>query len=128
VSPARDFAAYRDKAVDSAASSLSQARTAILTAQLANADGLFAPNVSVQLAAAESGAITSRDVFASIQPPDAPSDRLRAVLLPLLTEVVDQIAMMRIAARRNDLRAITPLVGPLSEAADRLERFSEPYP
>jgi hypothetical protein len=111
--------------VDTAASALSQARTAILSAEIAAGGELFAPNLSVQLQEAESGAVTSRDVFASIQPPDRASDQLRAELLPLLADVADQISQMRIAARRSDLAEAVRLVQPLSETADRLERFDE---
>jgi hypothetical protein len=125
VSPTRDFAAYEDKAADTAASALSQARTAILVAHIAGQGSLFAPNVSVQLQEAEIGAATSRDVFASIQPPDEASDEVRAELMPLLMSAADQISHMRIAARRRDVDEVVHLSIPLSHIADELESFDE---
>jgi hypothetical protein len=123
VAPARSFGAFEGKAAATADSVLSQARTAILTAQIVERDGLFGPLVSIELSEAEAGARSAADAFASIQPPDSASDRLRAELLPLVAEAADRIASMRIAARRSDLHALAELADPLVTLADRLERF-----
>jgi hypothetical protein len=123
VVPARSFDAYESKAVDSAASALSQARSAILTAELAGRGRLFAPLASVQFQEAEVGADTAASTFASVQPPDASSDALRGELLPLLEEAASLIAELRIEARRGDLDRVAGGMAPLKPVADRLERF-----
>jgi hypothetical protein len=123
VLPARSFDAYESKAVDSAESALSQARTAILTAELAGRGRLFAPIVSVQLQEAEVGAETAASTLASVQPPDAAPDALRAELLPLLERAASLIADLRVEARRGDLDEVARGIAPLEPVADRLERF-----
>jgi hypothetical protein len=123
VAPARSFDAYESKAVDSAESALSQARAAILTAELTHRGRLFAPLVSVQLQEAEVGAETAASTFASVQPPDTPSDALRGELLPLLERAATLIADLRIEARRDDLAEVARGSAPLEPVADRLERF-----
>jgi hypothetical protein len=123
VVPARSFEAYESKAVDSAETALSQARTAILTGELAGRGRLFAPFASVQLQEAEVGADTAASTFASVQPPDASSDALRGELLPLLQDAASLIADLRIEARRGDLDRVAQGITPLKPVADRLERF-----
>jgi hypothetical protein len=123
VLPARSFDDYEGKAVSSAETAISQAQTASLTGITVRRDGLFAPNVSVLLADAETGAVTARDTFASIQPPDDASDALRAELLPLLERTADEIARLRIAARRRDLSAVAQGTGAVDDLTAELERF-----
>jgi hypothetical protein len=123
VLPARSFGDYEGKAVSSAETAISQAQTASLTGVVVRGDGLFAPNVSVVLADAETGAVTARDTFASIQPPDGASDALRTELLPLLERTADEIARLRIAARRRDLSAVVEGTAALDDLTAELERF-----
>jgi hypothetical protein len=123
VSPVLNFAAYEDKALDTARSALSEARTAILAAELARTDRLFGPTISIQLQEAEIGATSTRDTFASIQPPDDASDVLRAQLLPMLDEAEELVSQMRIAARRGDTDDVVRLAGLLTQAAEAIERF-----
>jgi hypothetical protein len=125
VLPAPTYSAFESKAAESAASAVSDARTALLAAALAIGDRSFAPVISVQLAESATGASSTAATFASIQPPDAASDRLRARLLPLLQRAADLIAHMRIAARRGDVEALRELRGPLVPVADALEGFAE---
>jgi hypothetical protein len=127
VAPARSYDAFESKATESAWASVSDARTAILAAGLAVRGRTFAPLTAVQLAEAAAGAATTAETFASIQPPDAASDRLRAELMPLLRRAADLIAEMRIAARRDDASAIGRLRAPLAPVADALERFAEDH-
>jgi hypothetical protein len=127
VLPAPSAGAFESKASESAASAVSDARTALLAAALAIGDRSFAPLISVQLAESATGAASTAATFASIQPPDAAADRLRAQLLPLLQRAADLIARMRIAARRGDVQALQELRGPLAPAADALERFAEAH-
>ena len=127
VLPARDVDDYEGKAVSSAESAASHVGTAILAAEAVDRDALQAPIVAVILGDAEVGAVSVRDTFASIQPPDPPSDALRVELLPLLDEVAASLAELRIAARRDDHDEVVRLAAPLHELADRLESFAQEH-
>ena len=70
VAPARTFDDFEGKAVTSAESAASEARTAILTSSVAERSRLPGPTTSVIVAEAAVGASSVRDTFASIQPPD----------------------------------------------------------
>src|SRR6187549_2848732 len=84
VAPARTFDDFEGKAVTSAETTASEARTAILTSSVAEGSRIPGPTASVIVAEAAVGATSARDTFASIQPPDPDSDALRAELLPVL--------------------------------------------
>jgi len=127
VLPAPTSGAFESKAAQSAASAVSDARTALLAAALAVGDRSFGSLISVQLEESATGAASTAGTFASIQPPDAASDRLRAQVLPLLQRAADLIARMRIAARRGDVQALRELRGPLAPVADALDRFAEAH-
>lgn len=79
------------------------------------------------LADAERDAIGARGSFASIQPPDGASDRLRDELITMLDDAVDRLARLRIAARRNDLEGLARLADPLPDQAGQLEDFAEDH-
>ena len=127
VAPARTFDDFEGKAVTSAESAASDARTAILTASVAERSRLPGPTTSVIVAEAAVGASSVRDTFASIQPPDAESDALRVELLPVLGRGADLIASMRIAARRSDAETMAAIGVDLEAVATTLERFVEDH-
>jgi hypothetical protein len=127
VAPARTFDDYEGKAVTSAETAASEARTAILTSSVAGRSQLPPPTASVIVAEAAVGATGVADTFASIQPPDAESDALRAELLPALEQAADLIASMRIAARRTDTEAMAAVSADLAPVAALLERFVEEH-
>jgi hypothetical protein len=102
----------------------SQARTAILTADLAARDRLLASAVAVQLADAEAAATAAVQSFASVEPPDARADRLRARILPALEEATDAITRMRFEALRDDTAGMLELRSFLVEPAEVLERWA----
>jgi flagellar basal body-associated protein FliL len=122
--PATTSDAYRSKAVDAAEEVASQARTAILTAELARQDRLLATAVAVQLKEAESAASALVESFASVQPPDARADRLRARILPLLERASDAITRMRFEAKRDHMAALLRLRSSLIEPTEVLERWA----
>jgi hypothetical protein len=122
--PATTFEAYRSKAVDAAEDVASQARTAILTAELARADRLLASAVTVQLEDAEMTAVGAVESFALAQPPDARADRLRARILPLLERAADAITRMRFEAKRGHVAAALELRSSLLDPAAALERYA----
>jgi hypothetical protein len=127
VAPTRTPSSYRDKAVDTADAVVSAARTVLLAAETGGEGNAFAPNVAVLIADAESDADAAESAFASIQPPDAASDRLRSELLDDVRRAVDVIELTRIAARRAELGSLEDVAAPLHDLADRLEAFSERY-
>lgn len=127
VAPARMAEAYQDKAADTASSVVSAARTVLLAARVGADRESFAPTVSILVAEGEGDALTARDTFATIQPPDEASDRLRASLLADLGRVVGVIAAVRIAARRGELDRLEHLAAPLRVLAERLDRFATRY-
>jgi hypothetical protein len=127
VAPARSFRAYEGKAASTAASALSDVRTAILVASVVRRDGAFAPQVSVALAEADTGVASTEGTFSSIQPPDPASDNLRTQLLELLRRAEDGVSAMRIAARRGDLAAVARLAASLVPTGDALERFESEH-
>jgi hypothetical protein len=127
VAPARGFDAYEGKAAATASSAGSAVRTALLTVDIAGRGGLFAPNVSILVQGAEEDAVSAEGTFASIQPPDPASDRLRVELEALLAPAVDGLAQLRIAARRGDLAAMGGIARPLRGLAVELERFAREH-
>jgi hypothetical protein len=127
VAPTRTTASYRDKAVDTADAVVSAARTVLLAAKTGGDGDAFTPNVSIVIENAETDAASAADAFASIQPPDGESDRLRSELLEDVDRAVDVIELARITARRAELERLEDVAAPLRALADRLERFSQRY-
>jgi len=123
VSPARTFDAYEHKAKDTAESVLSSVETARLVAKAAGDGDTFGPYASVLLGDAEKGAGHAQDVFDSVQPPDAHSDRLREELGKLLEDASDHLSELRIAARRHQLDRLPGLAKPLRELSKQLNQF-----
>jgi hypothetical protein len=126
VGPARTTSAYRDKAVETASTAVGAARTVLLVAQVGDQQRSFAPTIAVTVADAENDAASALAAFTSIQPPDAVSDALRAELLPDVQRIVDDIGLVRIAARRASDQ-LTDVAAPLEEPADQLDAFAERY-
>jgi hypothetical protein len=127
VAPARSFDAYEGKAAATAETAGSAVETALLTVDIVDRDGLFAPNVSILVQEAEQDASSAADAFSSIQPSDPASDALRARLEELLRPAVGGLAQLRIAARRGELETLDELARPLRDVADGLEQFAEEH-
>jgi hypothetical protein len=127
VGPARTFGKFEGKAVTTAESALSQVQTVRLAAQVARDDGAFGPFLSVLISDQEEALSAVRGTFASIQPPDARADALRADLDRLLSVALDHVADARIAARRGDLDVVAELEGPLGADAAALTGFVEEH-
>lgn len=123
--PATTFEAYRAKAANAAIEVVSQARTAILVAHLDGQDRTLSNAVAVQLRDAEKAAAAAVANFASVQPPDARADHLRARILPLVQRTSDAIARMRFEATRDDRAALLRSRASLVDPADTLERWAE---
>jgi hypothetical protein len=123
VAPARSFKAYEDDAVQTAEAVLSAVETARLTAGTGARGEAFGPYVSVVIGEAEAEVSDARRLFESAQPPDARSDFLRRRLDPTLTQAVEVLSALRIAALRGELGRLAALARPLVPISRRLEGF-----
>ena len=111
----------------SAEAATSASRSVLLAARLADDGRSFPSTIAVAVADAERDAETTRDAFASIQPPDATSDQIRAEVLPVVQRACDVIADVRIAARRAEVGHLSQVAAPLDQIADQLEQLSDRY-
>jgi hypothetical protein len=125
VLPARSTSAYRGKAVATATAAISAVETGRFVAQLADRGRLTAAYASVSMAEAETDASAAQAAFDSIQPPDSPSDALRARLDKLLANAVNTLSTMRIVARRGDLDRLRPFAAEATEESADLQRFQQ---
>jgi hypothetical protein len=123
VSPARTFDDYEHKAKNTAEAVLSSVQTARLAARVARSGDAFGPYISVTTSEAEKGAAHASAVFASVQPPDRHSDRLRRTLSRLLDRSNQALARVRITARRGMLDQLPSVALPLRRLARELDRF-----
>jgi hypothetical protein len=125
VGPARTFDDYRRKAVTTAESALSAVESARLVAGAATDGNAFGPYTSAVVDEAESAAGAVQGTFGSIQPPNGDADDLRDELDELLSDAIDHLADLRIAARRNQLADLAEVAAPLDEDASALRDFIE---
>jgi hypothetical protein len=127
LTPSRTFDAFELKARGTAKSALSSVETARLAARAASDGDAFGPYVSVLLAEAETGAGDAHATFLGIQPPDRHADHLRNELDELLNRADDQLAALRISARRGELGGLERIARPLHQISRRLNRFIESH-
>jgi hypothetical protein len=127
VGPARSYGVYESRAAQSADAARSAVQTARAGIEDAAQGDAFAAYVSALLSDAEDTASTAEGHFASIQPPDAASDQLRSDLLPMLQNATNEIEQARIAARRDDVRALVSLGQPLASVNDALASFLDQH-
>jgi hypothetical protein len=125
VGPARTSNDYTRKASTSLHDTRSAVETARLGVDAASAGRATGPYLSVLLADAEEQASAVQSTFASIQPPNRDSDRLRDDVDKLLSEAVSVLADLRIAARRGDTAGITDKGPALDDLNERLAAFEE---
>ncbi|MEP6659218.1 MAG: hypothetical protein ABJD24_04795 [Acidimicrobiales bacterium] len=118
---------YQKKAVATTEHVRSSVRTVQLAVQAAGEDDAFGPFLSRVISQAEDDASSALNGFASIQPPSARSDLLRDAVDQAASGAIDLLAKARIAARRNDLGALTMLADSLVRTGDQLEQFAEDH-
>jgi hypothetical protein len=123
VLPARSTSAYRGKAVATATAVISAVETGRFVAQLADRGRLTSAYAS--MAEAETDASAAHAAFDSIQPPDSPSDALRARLDALLANAVDTLSTMRIIARRGDLDRLRPFAAEATKESADLQHLRQ---
>lgn len=123
VGPARTFGTYEGKARTTAESALSELETARLVAHAASKGNAFGPYTGQVLSDAEESLGGLAGTFGSIQPPDERADRVRADLGELLTTAQDDVATVRIAARRGHLHDLADVAAPLDDDIAKVQAF-----
>ncbi len=127
VGSSRDDTDYQKKAVATTEHVRSSVRTVQLAVQAAGEDDAFGPFLSRVISQAEDDASSALNGFGSIQPPSARSDQLRDAVDQTASGAIDLLAKARIAARRNDLGALTMLADSLVRTGDQLEQFAKDH-
>ena len=127
VGPARTFAKYEGKAVTTAEGARSAVETALLVAETASRGNAFGPYASVMASEAEESATAVQGTFASIQPPNAKADALRAELDGILGAAVEHLAALRVAIRRGELRDARDTARPLRFGSRELKAFEDAH-
>jgi hypothetical protein len=127
VGPARTFAKYEGKATTTAEAALSAVQTARLVSHAASDKHLFGAYVGLTLGESEDAVAGVAGTFASIQPPNAQADGLRAELAALLGDAEDHLSALRIAARRGHIGDLGSLAQALNDDAAKLDAFIESH-
>lgn len=127
VAPARSSGAYEGKAVAAAEVVHSAAESALVVVAALADRKLTGPFASVAVGEAERDAEGAADAFASVQPPDEVSDRLRTQLLAMTDAANDLLAQLRIAVRRFELGALERPFQALGDVSEQLNRFVEEH-
>src|SRR5689334_15483689 len=127
VLPARSFAAYEGKAVQSAKESESAVGTALLGASQLVDHKTTATAGSVTMSNAEADANAAWAAFDSVQPPNHRSDELRSQLDQIQQAATSTIADMRIAARRGDLDSLAASAHDLEGVQEQLRKFQQEH-
>ncbi len=127
VGAARTYGKYQGKAVTTAESALSNVETVRLVARTASAGNAFGPYTSLVVSDAEEGLSGLQGTFDSIQPPDERADALGRELEGLLSDSLEHVRDVRIAARRGQLAELATVAEPLTDDASKLEAFAEQH-
>ena len=98
-----------------------------MAASAASEGNAFGPYVSVLISEQEEALSGLQGTFGSIQPPSSRADALRDELQQLLSEALDHVTDVRIAARRGELPALARIAEPLADDSDALDRFIQEH-
>lgn len=128
VGPARTLDDYKRKARTTAHAAQSAVETVLLVAESASEGETFGPYTGVSISEQEDAFAGVQGDFESIQPPDDRADELRDELGTILSTAMDDIAAVRIAARRGQMDDLAEIAQPLEEDSNALDRFIESIP
>ena len=123
VGPARTYGKYEGKAVTTAKSALSNVETVRLAARTASVGNAFGPYTTLVISDAEEGLSGLQGTFDSIQPPDERADALAQDLDTLLSDGLEHVREVRVAARRGLLDKLATIAEPLTVDASKLDAF-----
>jgi hypothetical protein len=127
VGPARTLGKYRGKAATTAKAAGSDVNTVLLVARAASAGKAFGPYTALVVSYAEESVSGVQGTFDSIQPPDVLADALRSQLDDLLSDALDHVSRVRIAARRGQLAQLEEVAQPLVQDARKLQAFMDEH-
>jgi len=127
VGAAQSYGKYEGKAVTTAKSALSDVATVQLAARTASEGRSFGPYVSVVISDAEEGLSKVQGTFDSIQPPNEQADKLQSELDQLLSDALDHVRDVRVAARRGELTDLAKTAQPLGDDAKKLQDFMDSH-
>lgn len=122
VAPPRAPSDYRERADQTARTLRSQIQTARLWARAVARDETTGAAAVVGLEDAERRAEQAAAKFAAYQPPRG-TDRVRADLMRLATDVADELGRLQIAATRGDWDHVRLAEPRLERLASRIEAF-----
>jgi hypothetical protein len=125
--PVRSVNVYESKAGRTAEVAASAVQTALLAVEAADGGKAHGRYLTQVLVEAEEDATSAQGTFDAIQPPDRRADALRVRLDGLLGEATENLAELRIAARRGHLAELPELARPLPEVAEQLASFAEAH-
>jgi hypothetical protein len=121
VTPARDDAQYRAKALASVEAAGSEVATAQLVVDQRLHHKITVPYADEVVTANETAMGAIQDAFGSVQPPEPASDPTRDDVGALLGDAEDAVAHARIAVRRDDAADLADVLDELASAADDLD-------
>jgi hypothetical protein len=125
VGPARTLDDYERKARTTAHDAQSAVETVLLVAETAAEGNSFGPFTAVSISEQEDALAAVQGDFGSIQPPDGRADALRAELNEILSSAMDDVAAVRIAARRGQADGLDEVAAPLAGDSAALTAFIE---
>jgi hypothetical protein len=127
VGPARTYGKYEGKAATTASGALSNVQVVRLVADAAARGNAFGPYTASVVSDAEESLDGLSGTFGSIQPPGERADQLRDELDGYLSDALDHVTDVRIAARRGELRSLGDVAAALAGDVEHLEAFVEQH-
>jgi hypothetical protein len=128
VAPAVNDGAFRANAKAALGSALSEARTAVLGLDARLADKVTQAFADTVVSGAESALGPIQDSFGSPDPSSRAVDPLRKKVLDLLSSTADELALARIAVRRDDPAGMRQARNELDRLANALQRAEDAVP
>ena len=125
VGAARTYGKYEGKAVTTAKGALSDVATVELAARTASRGRAFGPYVSAVVSDAEEALSKVQGTFDSIQPPNGQADKVQSELDGLLSDALDHVRDVRVAARRGELADLAKTAEPLGDDVKKLQDFMD---
>lgn len=125
VTPALDGGAFRQNARGAVESGLSETSTAALVVEQILSDKLTRGVADTSLSNCEDAIGPIEDSFGKVQPPRRRDDALRTQVLTSLSDADSAVADARIAARRDDRKALRTALADLESTSRDLERLEK---
>lgn len=128
VTPAFNDGAFQDNAKAALGSGLSQARTAVIALDARLADKVTLAFADTVVTGAESALGPIQASFGSPDPSSRAVDPLRKKVLDLLSTTADELAVARIAVRRDDPAGMRKARNDLDQLGNALQRAQVAIP